>query len=163
MERGQGNMPQSLSKLGVHPVFGTKSRARVFLTPELRANLCAYIAGILQHQGCPCIRAGAVQDHVHILYLQSRTKSVADVVGAVKRDSSAWVKTQDRERQDPALIKFHWQDGYGVFAVSESKIEAVSAYIDSQEEHHARVSFQDEYRTFLKKHGVEFDERYVWD
>jgi putative transposase len=156
-------MPQSLSKLGVHLVFSTKGRARVFPTPELRADLCAYLAGILRNQGCPCIQAGAVQDHVHILYLQSRTKSVADVVGAVKRDSSAWIKTQDCERKDPALMKFHWQDGYGVFAVSESKIEAVKAYIDNQEEHHKRVSFQDEYRSFLQKHGVEFDERYVWD
>lgn len=89
--------------------------------------------------------------------------TIANVVGTVKKGSSSWIKEQQRERKDPALLKFHWQNGYAAFSVSESKVAAVKRYIQDQEEHHKRVSFQDEYRTFLKKHNVSYDEQYVWD
>jgi hypothetical protein len=100
---------------------------------------------------------------VHVLYLQSRTTTIADVVGAVKRDSSDWIKDQIWARMNPDFAQFHWQNGYGVFSVSESRIEEVAAYIDVQMEHHHRTTFQDEYREFLRLHKVPFDERYVWD
>ena len=82
----------------------------------------------------------------------------ADLLEEIKKHSSRWVK-----EIDPKYARFAWQRGYGAFSVSRSQLDAVIAYIDGQEEHHRKVTFQDEYRSFLKKHGIEFDERYVWD
>lgn len=101
---------------------------------------------------------GGVEDHVHILCLMPRTRTVADVVKETKRVSTRWL-----QEQDLTLTDFHWQSGYGVFSVSQSNVNAVMSYIRSQEEHHRKVSFQDEYRAFLRKHAVDFDEKYVWD
>ena len=84
-------------------------------------------------------------------------------MGTVKKETSAWIKTQKPEIKDPYLMNFAWQSGYAAFSVSESVAAAVVEYIKNQEEHHRRVTFQDEYRTFLTKHGVTFDEKYVWD
>ncbi|MBN1268944.1 MAG: IS200/IS605 family transposase [Kiritimatiellae bacterium] len=156
-------MPQSLSNIAIHLIFSTKNRERILVYPDLRPQLDAYIVGILRNLECPSIMTRSVTDHVHILYLQHRTASTADVVAAVKKDSSAWVKKQKAEVKDPYLMKFAWQSGYGAFSVSESNIQAVKAYIEGQEERHRRTSFRDEYRAFLKKHNVPFDERYVWD
>jgi putative transposase len=88
----------------------------------------------------------------------SRTETIADVVGQLKKSSNDWLREQGGE-----FAQFYWQAGYGVFSVSQSAVEEVRAYIRNQREHHQRVSFQDEFRAFLRKHGVEFDERYVWD
>lgn len=156
-------MPQSLAKVVIHTIFSTKNHQRALLTPGLRRELEGYIVGILRNIGCPSIAVECVADHLHMLYLQSRTVTMANVVGTVKKGSSSWIKEQQRERKDPALLKFHWQNGYAAFSVSESKVAAVKKYIQDQEEHHKRVSFQDEYRTFLKKHNVSYDEQYVWD
>ena len=156
-------MPQSLSRIGLHLIFSTKERARVFRTEEMRNGTSAYFTGILQKLECPVIRIGVAVEHVHVLYLQSRTAAIADVIAAGKRESSEWIKTQPWARGNADFAQFHWQAGYGVFSVSASRIEAVSAYIDGQMEHHRRVTFQDEYREFLKRHKVPFDERYVWD
>jgi len=100
---------------------------------------------------------------VHTLFLLSRTETISHVVQVVKQESSKWIKGQLPDRKDPRLVKFQWQKGYGVFSVSESVIPRVKAYISAQAEHHRRMTFQDEYRLLLDKHGVEYDERYVWD
>ncbi len=156
-------MPQSLSRILIHATFSTKNRVRALAYPELREQLNAYAVGILRNLQCPSIQVGCVIDHMHLLFLLSRTATVADVMGTVKRESSAWIKSQKTEIKDPYLVKFAWQSGYAAFSVSESKVEAVRSYIANQEEHHKRISFQDEYRAFLTKHAVAFDERYVWD
>ncbi len=156
-------MPQSLSRILIHVVFSTKNRVRCLVYPALRNNLDAYIAGILRNLECPAIQVGSVADHIHILYVHSRTKTIADVVGVIKRESSAWIKTQEADRKDPFLMKFGWQNGYGAFSVSESDTEEVKKYILRQEEHHHRMTFEEEYRALLTRHGVKFDERYVWD
>ncbi len=156
-------MPQSLARILIHMTFSTKDRVRALAYPELRTDLDAFTGGILRHLKCPAIIVGSVIDHMHILYLQSRTVATAHVAETVKRETSRWIKEQKREVADPYLVKFAWQSGYAAFSVSESNVEKVRAYIAGQEEHHKRVSFQDEYRAFLKKHGVEFDEKYVWD
>ena len=155
-------MPQSLSRVALHLVFSTQDRRRVFRTQEMRDATSGYITGILQHLECPLIRIGTVVDHLHILYLQSRKETVAKLVGAVKRESSEWIKIQPWAKGNADFAQFHWQGGYGVFSVSESKIDAVSRYIDGQMEHHKRVTFEDEFREFLHRHNVPFDERYVW-
>ena len=156
-------MPQSLARISLHLVFSTKNRRRVFRVRQMRNAVAGYITGILKNMSCPVIRIGVVTDHIHILYLQSRTETIAEVVGKIKRESSLWIKEQEWARMNPDFHKFHWQGGYGVFSVGDSNLEQVSNYIDGQMEHHKRVSFQDEYRAFLKRHNVQFDERYVWD
>jgi len=112
---------------------------------------------------CPAVIVGSVIDHMHALFRLSRTVTVADAVGTLKKRTSAWIKEQKPEVKDPGLAKFAWQAGYGAFSVSASKVNDVRAYIAGQEAHHRRRGFQEEYREFLTRHGVAFDERYVWD
>jgi putative transposase len=156
-------MPQSLSKVILHLVFSTRNRHRVFLLEKMWTDTIRYMAGVLQNLDSPAIRIGVVTDHVHILHVLPRTRTIADIVGTVKRASSDWVKGQPWARGNADFAQFHWQKGYGSFSVSESQIPLVTRYIDGQSEHHRRVTFQEEYREFLEKHNAEFDERYVWD
>jgi len=150
-------MPQSLSKVYVHLIFSTKNRERT-LREDVRPDLHAYIGGILRDLDSPCIEVNTEPDHAHLLFILSRTHTISDVVGQAKRGSSAWLKTQDR-----FYSQFHWQNGFGAFSVSQSAVAEVRTYIQSQAEHHKKVSFEDEFRSFLKRYEVDFDERYVWD
>ncbi len=150
-------MPQSLARLPIHLVFSTKNRERI-ITDAIRDSLHAYMATVLQHLGCPPVLINSVEDHVHILFELSRTVAVSSAVEDVKKASSKWIKTQGTE-----FAGFSWQAGYGAFAVSESNVDAVRQYVANQQEHHRTQSFQEEYRAFLERHRVGFDERYVWD
>ena len=151
-------MPQSLARVVLHVVFSTKNRVPFLKGPELRARLHAYMAGVLQAIGCEPILIGGGEDHVHILCNLSRTVTIAGLVEDAKKSPSKWMK-----EQGPGYVDFFWQGGYGAFSVSESNVEQVRAYIATQEEHHRKVSFQDEFRALCRKHGVAIDERYVWD
>jgi REP element-mobilizing transposase RayT len=113
---------------------------------------------MIREQDCETLIVNGVEDHVHGLFALSRTHSIASVVKEIKRTSSGWVK-----ELSPTLAKFHWQGGYGAFSVSQSNLKDVIRYIENQEEHHKHITFQDEYRAFLKAYGVAYDERYVWD
>jgi len=113
---------------------------------------------MLRTKDCETLIVNGVEDHVHALFALSRTHSIADVVKEIKRTSSGWVKDLS-----PKLAKFHWQGGYGAFSVGQSNLQEVIRYIENQGEHHKLVSFQDEYRSFLKAYGIEYDGRYVWD
>ena len=95
---------------------------------------------------------------MHALFALSRKHSIATIVKEIKRTSSGWVKSVA-----PSCKKFHWQNGYGAFSVSQSHLDRVYRYIEHQEQHHQRITFQDELRTFLKRYKIEYDERYVWD
>jgi REP element-mobilizing transposase RayT len=150
-------MPQSLARLHVHLVFSTKNRERI-LTEGVRPSLHAYMATVLQNFGCPALLINSVSDHIHILFELGRTAAVSAAVEEVKTTSSKWLKTQGAD-----FATFAWQAGYGAFSVSESNIPSVRDYIANQAAHHRVKSFQEEYRSFLAKHGVAFDERYVWD
>jgi REP element-mobilizing transposase RayT len=150
-------MAQSLARILVHLIFSTKDRAAV-LAPGVRPELRAYFVGTLSRLECPCLEVGGVADHVHMAFVLHRTLSIADLVEEVKKGSSKWLKTRAS-----ALRNFHWQNGYGAFSVSPSNEARVRAYILNQERHHRKITFQDEFRTFLRRHGVAFDERYVWD
>ena len=150
-------MPQSLANLYVHLIFSTKERAPL-LTPAVRPDLHAYMATVLANLNSPAVLINSVADHVHLLFNMGRTVTLAQVVEDVKKSSSKWIKTQGS-----ALATFAWQAGYGAFSVSESNVTKVANYIRNQEEHHRVKTFQEEYREFLKKHQVPFDERYVWD
>ena len=156
-------MSQSLSHILIHATFSAKNRLRALAYPDLREALDAYAVGILRNLNCPSLQTRSVIDHIHIFYVQSRTATVADVIGTLKRETSAWVKKQKPDVKDPGLVKFAWQGGYAAFSVSESAAESVKEYISNQEEHHKRMTFQEEYRRLLEKHGVAFDEKYMWD
>jgi REP element-mobilizing transposase RayT len=128
------------------------------LEDNIRDELHAYIGGIVENQKGTLLKAGSVADHVHLLIAMPRTCSAADLVQEIKTGSSKWLKTKaDRYAQ------FHWQSGYGIFSVSPSHRAALEKYIAEQAEHHRVVTFQEEYRRLLRKYGVEYDERYVWD
>ena len=150
-------MPQSLSRVLVHLVFSTKNREAV-ISQTLQSELHPYIAGTLNNLDCPPLQVGGVEDHVHLFFGIARTRSIAEVTELVKTSSSKWIKGKE-----PLLANFHWQKGYGAFSVSQSDADAVIAYILNQERHHARMTFQEEYRTLLERYQVAFDEKYVWD
>jgi REP element-mobilizing transposase RayT len=154
-------MPQSLSNVLIHAVWSTKERVSFLTDKPLREEMHCYLGGISARLDCPTMIVGGVADHVHILMRLARTITLADWVKEMKRASTVWLIEQ--AGRDPMLSKFHWQAGYGTFSVSESKAEEVRAYIAKQDEHHRKITFQDEYRRFLKAHGIEWDERYVWD
>jgi REP element-mobilizing transposase RayT len=150
-------MPQSLSLVVIHIIFSTKDR-RALLDVENRQKLHAYLSIVARNAGCECYRAGGVADHVHLAIRLSRTMTIADLVETLKTSSSKWLKTQA-----PGLAAFSWQSGYGCFSVGPTDIDSLCAYIDQQEKHHITRTFQEEFRMFLKKYGVEYDEAYVWD
>jgi putative transposase len=150
-------MTLSLAFVVVHVIFSTKGRLPV-LDESIRAELYPYLATVVRNAGCECYRVGGIADHVHLAIRLSRTADVAKVVGEWKATSSKWIKTKS-----PALAKFAWQRGYGAFSVGPADLKALVQYIDAQETHHHKKSFQDEIRAFLKKYGVECDERYLWD
>jgi putative transposase len=151
-------MPQSLANVLLHVVFSTKERRAMLQVPHLRDEMHRYLAGISANLDCPAVIVGGSIDHVHLLANQSRKIALADWVKELKRASSLWAK-----KRDPRWDLFQWQAGYGGFSVSESRKTRVEEYIRSQEEHHRRQSFQDEFRRLLVRHRIEYDERYVWD
>lgn len=141
----------------VHIVFGTKGHSP-FIQPPVEPELFAYRGGtIKQVGGIPYIINGTA-DHVHILSSLPRTISLSKYIEEIKRPSSHWIKTKDGMYQ-----KFAWQNGYGAFSVSSSKMDSVKRYIAGQKEHHRQVTFKEEFLAFLQKYGIEYDERYLWD
>ena len=140
-----------------HCVFSTKERRRL-ITPQLRERLWPFLGGIARQNKIKAIEIGGVEDHVHILARLGRTNTQADWVKELKRVSNGWLKEQGRD-----YAGFEWQGGYADFGVSQSNLEQVKQYIAGQEEHHRKMSFQDELRALLRKHEIEWDEKYVWD
>jgi REP element-mobilizing transposase RayT len=150
-------MSQSLAKVLVHLIYSTKNREPI-LRDDIHNELHRYSAGILKELESPAILINSVEDDVHILYSHSKNYSPSKIVEEVKKGPSKWLKTKG-----PAYAGFHWQSGYGAFSVSQSGVAEVVKYIEGQKEHHRRKTFQEEYREFLKRYEVPYDERYVWD
>ncbi len=150
-------MPQSFGSLHFHLVFSTKNR-QPLIDAELQPRLYQYIGGILRTEKSVLLAAGGMPDHVHLLVSLSRELSIAETVRLVKANSSKWIHGTFPECQ-----QFAWQAGYGAFSVSFSNLPEVKNYIARQAEHHRVRTFQDEYRDFLRRHQLEWDERYVWD
>ncbi len=148
-------MPSTHSSLHYHMVFSTKKRAP-YIHAEWRTRLHAYLGGIIRTmEGIP-LGVGGVDDHVHMLVTLRPVHRISDVLRDLKKSSSIWVHTEIGKRD------FSWQEGYGAFTVRRSRIPSVKRYIELQEEHHRKRSFREEYIELLSKHGVEFDERYLW-
>jgi putative transposase len=150
-------MGQSLSKNYIHIIFSTKNRYP-FIRSEYEDQLFRYLGGVCRNMNCPSLIVGGYLDHVHILSLLSKKVTLVSLLEQLKTESSKWMKTLS-----PDLKDFYWQDGYGAFSVNPAQVEVVSNYILRQKEHHTEKSFQDEYRSFLKKYKVDYDEKYVWD
>jgi putative transposase len=151
------NMPQSLSKMYAHAIFSTKGRLP-FMHQSLREELYKVLGGAINNLGCRSMIVGGIEDHVHLLFVLSRTVSIAETMGIIKQTSSSWVNEQRK-----TSTAFAWQAGYAIFSVSQSSVNAVRKYIRNQAKHHEKQSFQDELREWLVKYEEEFDERYVWD
>jgi len=148
-------MPQSLSRIYMHLIFSTKDRQPCIL-PQHKRELHDYIGGTLNAIDCPVVKVGGMADHVHVLFCLNRTASVADVVKQVKANTTKWYK--EKQQRD-----FAWQRGYAIFSVSQSRVEDVRRYIENQEEHHRKRTFQEEYRAFLDSCNIKYDETFVWD
>jgi len=150
-------MSQSLSKVYVHIVFSTKHRQNL-IDSAIKEYLFEYLGGICRGLECNPIRVGGFENHVHILCLLSRKITQMKLLEELKKESSKWIKTKGQ-----AYSNFYWQDGYGIFSVNPAEIDIVIDYINKQEEHHNKKTFQEELRAFLIKYNVEYDERYLWD
>lgn len=150
-------MAHTFTNLLTHAIFSTKDRAPL-LDAELTAKLFPYMIGILRELKAKTLAINGVTDHVHLLFALPPSFSVADVMRILKTNSSRWV-----HETSPAKRMFGWQSGYGAFSVSQSNISDVVKYIREQEEHHRKHTFQEEFVVFLKKHGIEYDERYIWE
>jgi putative transposase len=144
-------MPQSLSRLYVHPIFSNKHREPMLLSP-VREDLQGYLAAVLNKQDSPALKVGGMSDHVHALFRLSENLALAKIVEEVKNSSSKWVKTQGR-----GFANFQWQSGYGAFSVSAADVEVVVEYIVRQQIHRRAVSFQEEFRKLLDAHGIAYD------
>jgi putative transposase len=153
---GRQTMAHSFSNLLTHVIFSTQGR-QPSLTPDLRPDLLAYMGGIVRNLRGKLIEASAPLDHVHCLLSLPATLAVADALRVLKTNSSLWVHEIRRRPH------FRWQTGYGAFSVSQSNVPAVLKYIRHQEEHHRKISFQEEFIAFLKRNGIVYDERYIWE
>ena len=148
-------MPSTHVSLHYHLVFSTKDRLPL-ITDDVRARVHAYLGGVARGLNAVGLEVGGTADHVHLLLGLKPTHCLADVLRTLKGDSSRWI------HDNLSLPNFAWQEGYGAFTVSASNVGGVRAYVRDQERHHQKRSFQDEYREFLSKHEIEFDERYLW-
>ena len=138
----------------LHIVFSTKGRRDV-IAPEAAPKLWAYIAGIGRNIGAQISHVGGTGNHVHLLLGLPATVNLAAAVQKIKGSSSKWMS-------DSGAKNFKWQEGYAAFSVSASNLKTVGHYIETQEEHHAKHSFEDEFRSLLIKHGIKFDGRFVF-
>ena len=138
-------------------MYSTKHRERL-IEDAVRPHLHAYMGGIIRKYNCLPVEINTEPDHAHVLFVLGRSIAISKLVGNLKTGATDWLR-----QQDVALRQFHWQSGYGAFSVSASNVASVQAYIRNQREHHRTRSFQDEFRALLRKHGIEWDERYVWD
>jgi REP element-mobilizing transposase RayT len=149
------NMSDSYTNLLYHLVFSTKDR-RPLITPEYELRLYEYIGGIIRGVGGISLELNGTEDHLHLLAKLRPDRALSDVLRKLKANASGWMHDVFPELRD-----FSWQRGYGAFTVSQSNVEEVRNYIRRQKEHHAKISFRDEFIQFLKANGIEYDERYV--
>ena len=150
-------MASTFTILLCHFIFSTKNRVPM-ISSSLEPELYRYIGGILRGEGATLIEIGGMPDHVHIVVQMKPTMAVANLMMHVKAGSSKWVNAS--RRLPP---RFGWQDGYGAFTVSASQLAGVRAYVRNQAEHHRQRTFQEEFVEFLNRHGIEYEERYLWD
>ncbi len=150
-------MANTYASLHYHIVFSTKNRER-WIAPEIEERIWAYLGEIAKENKMKPLQIGGIEDHVHVLLGAPASMAPSKIAQLIKGGSSQWIHDTF-----PAMRGFAWQDGYGGFAVSKSNVPEVAAYVLGQRDHHCTMTFQEEYRAFLQKHEIEFDERYLWD
>ena len=128
------------------------------ITPQLHPRLFQYFGGIAREHQMKLLSAGGVDDHVHLLISMPKTITIPKAMQLIKGNSSKWIHETFAEHR-----QFQWQEGYGAFSISIGDIQRTINYIDKQAEHHGKMDFKTEFRTFLKKHGIEYDEKYIFD
>jgi len=149
-------MGSTLTNLVFHVIFSTKNREPTIIS-EMRDELHRYMGGIIKGESGVVLEIGGMADHIHIVIKLKPVHSLSEIMRKVKGNSSKWVNEQNRLKD-----RFAWQEGYGAFTVSESQISAVIRYVKEQEKHHRIFSFKDEFIRILKRHRVEYEERYLW-
>ncbi len=150
-------MAHSYVNILIHYVFSTKNREKI-IPPNLQDRLWEYMGGIARENSMKALSIGGVEDHAHVLVSLPATISIAKAIQLIKGGSSKWIHDTF-----PSLKNFAWQIGYGVFSVSVSRINQTIKYIKDQKEHHRRKAFEEEYLAFLEKHGIQYDEKYLWE
>jgi REP element-mobilizing transposase RayT len=150
-------MAHSYTQLLYHLVFSTKQREPL-LVPSVLPRLCEYLGGAVRGEGGTALIVNGMPDHIHILARVRQDVALSNVLRAIKANSSGWVHDTF-----PDLGGFAWQAGYGAFTVSASQAPKVRRYIETQQEHHRNRTFQEEFIVFLKAHGIEYDDRHLWD
>ena len=150
-------MANTYSNLFYHIVFTTKGRVDL-ITPDIEIRVWAYIGGIARKHEMTALQVGGIDNHIHALTMAKPVHSPSQIAQWLKGESSRWIHTEF-----PHLTKFSWQDGYGVFSVSKSQVPGVIEYIKNQRTHHQKQSFEDEYISLLKLHGIDYDEGYLFD
>jgi len=150
-------MANTHSNLFYHIVFSTKGRVEL-ITPDIEERVWAYIGGIARTHGLTALQVCGIENHIHALTMSKPVHSPSQIAQWLKGESSKWIHDEF-----PHLRKFGWQDGYGVFSVSKSNVPDVIGYIRKQREHHTKQTFEDEYVSLLQLHGVDFDDRYLFD
>ena len=153
----RSTMANSYTSLHYRFAFSTKNR-HLWIAPDIEERVWAYLGGILAKNKMKPLKIGGIEDHIHMLLGAPPTIAPAKIAQLVKGGSSAWI-----HEEFPQLTEFGWQDGYGAFTISKSAVPDVSAYIQNQREHHRARTYQEEFRALLERHGIEYDERYLWD
>lgn len=148
-------MANTYTSIHLHLVFSTKNRER-WITPDIEQGVWSYLGGICRSHGVKALHIGGVEDHVHLLISLPTTMALSEWMRRLKGESSKWISDQW-----PALKAFSWQDGYGAFSVGQSQVADTIQYITRQREHHAKSSFENEYRKFVTMHNLPVDERYL--
>jgi putative transposase len=150
-------MAHSFCKIYLHIIFSTKNRQR-WLDETIRPRLHAYLATLARNAGCPFVIVGGPEDHIHILADIGKKVQPVAMVGHIKQESSKFVKTLGTDYR-----QFYWQQGYATFSVGPTRVDDVKKYIERQEEHHQRQTFQEEFKAFLDRYEIEYDEKYIWE
>ncbi|MFZ2492096.1 MAG: IS200/IS605 family transposase [Thermoanaerobaculia bacterium] len=148
-------MPSTHTSLHCHVTFATKSR-NPWIRADIRSRVHEYIGGCLLRHGAQPLIVGGVEDHVHLLFGFAPSVCISDLMHDVKKPVTDWIRAEFGVRE------FTWQEGFGAFTVSRSALDRVQEYITTQEEHHRHVTFQEEYLLLLQRHGIAYDERYLW-
>ncbi len=147
---------QSLVQNYMHIIFSTKNRMS-YLKDFRQKDIFRYIWELCNEKKCQIIKVGGYEDHIHILCLLNKNIALVDLIKFLKSNSSRWIKVKF-----PELSLFSWQEGYGAFSINPQQTDAVINYIENQDKHHKKTSFQDELFYFLKKYKYDYDERYIW-
>jgi REP element-mobilizing transposase RayT len=150
-------MGHTFTNLLTHVIFSTKDR-EPYIDAELKPEMYAYLGGMVREIKGKAFSINGTADHVHLLLSLPPTIPLSEAMKTLKANSSRWVSSKWKSRHD-----FGWQIGYGAFSVSKSNVPNVIEYIQTQEEHHRKVTFKEELTEFLRKHEIEYDERYIWE